>query len=273
VDDARRRLLSLYKSEEEVSVKLAAMEMTVHDDIVAQISKWIDCFQGTNLLRTMISIGGFTCQHFTGIIFVLGYSTYFFQLAGLDTSKSFDVGVSVTAAGVAGNMLSLVVDKYGRRKVFVQGMFVLTALLILIGIMDVVPTGAAKLVPAACTVIYAFIYFLTIGAIAFVLLGETSSPAMRAKTTGLATATQGIFGIIMNFTLPYMINLNEGNMKGKVGFVFGGLALVASVGSYFYCPELNGRTSNEINRLFEAKVPPRKMGGYVFDDAAMKVLA
>jgi hypothetical protein len=139
--------------------------------------------------------------------------------------------------------------------------------------MDVVPTGAAKWVQAACTVIYAFIYFLTIGAIAFVLLGETSSPALRAKTTGLATATQGILGIIMNFTMPYMINPNEGNMRGKVGFVFGGLALVASVGSYFYCPELKGRTFNEINRLFEAKVPPRKMGGYIFDDGAVEILA
>jgi MFS family permease len=196
------------------------------------------------------------------------------KLAGLDTSKSFDVGVSVTAAGVAGNMLSpVVVNRYGRRNVFVQGMFVLTALLLLIGIMDVVPTGAAKWVQAACTVIYAFIYFLTIGAIAFVLLGETSSPALRAKTTGLATATQGILGIIMNFTMPYMINPNEGNMRGKVGFVFGGLALVASVGSYFYCPELKGRTFNEINRLFEAKVPPRKMGGYIFDDGAVEILA
>jgi hypothetical protein len=231
-------------------------------------------FPGTNLLRTLISIGGFACQHFTGIIFVLRYSTYFFQLAGLDTSKSFDVGVSVTAAGVARNMLSLVVvNRYGRRNVFVQGIFVLTALLLLIGIMDVVPTGAAKWVQAACTVVYAFNYFLTIGAIAFVPLGETSSPALRAKTTGLVTATQGIFGIIMNFTLPSMINPNERNMKGKVGFVFGGLALVASVGSYFYCPELKGRTFNEINRLFEAKVPPREMGGYVFNDAAVEVLA
>jgi hypothetical protein len=41
-------------------------------------------------------------------------------------------------------MLSLVVNRYRKRKVFVHGMFVLTALLLLIGIMDVVPTGAAK---------------------------------------------------------------------------------------------------------------------------------
>ncbi len=98
---------------------------------------------------------------------------------------------------------------------------------------------------------------------AYVILRETSSPILRAKTVGLATATQAVFGIAMNFAIPYMVNPNEGNLKGKVGFVFGGLSLVASIGSYFYCPELKGRTFHEINSMFEAKVPPRKMGEYV----------
>ena len=232
----------------------------------------MDCFRGTNLIRTLISIGTFACQHFAGIIFVLGYSTYFFQLAGLNTSKSFDLGVGVTACGLAGNLLSwVVVNSYGRRKVFVQGMFVLTTLLLLIGIMDVVPTGAAKWVQAACTVIYAFVYFLTIGAMAFVILGETSSPTLRAKTVGLATATQAVFGVIMNFTIPYMVDPDEGNLKGKVGFVFGGLCLIASIGSFFYCPELKGRTFNEINKMFEAKVPPRKMGSYEIESVEHQI--
>lgn len=60
-----------------------------------------------------------------------------------------------------------------------------------------------------------------------------------------------------------MVVPNEANLKGKVGFVFGGLALIASIASYFYCPELKGRTFNEINTMFEARVPPRKMGKYV----------
>ena len=266
LDEARITLTSLYGSEDEVDIKLAAIEQIVQEDRLAKESKWIDCFQGTNLIRTLISMGAFACQHFAGIIFVLGYSTYFFQLAGLNTSKSFDLGVGVTACGLAGNLLSwVVVNGYGRRKVFVQGMFALTGLLLLIGIMDVVPTAAAKWVQAACTVIYAFVYFLTIGAMAFVILGETSSPTLRAKTVGLATATQAVFGVIMNFTIPYMVDPDEGNLKGKVGFVFGGLCLVASIGSYFYCPELKGRTFNEINIMFEARVPPRKMAEYVID--------
>jgi hypothetical protein len=191
-------------------------------------------------------------------------STYFFELAGLATANAFNLGVGVTACGVFGNICSwFVINSYGRRKVFLLGMVSLTAILLIIGIMDVIPNGAAKWVQAAFTVIYAFIYFLTIGAMAFAILGETSSSALRAKTTALATATQAIFGIVMNTAIPYMVNPNEANLKGKVGFVFGGLALIGTVGSFFYVPELKGRTFYEIDTMFFNRVPPREMGSYV----------
>lgn len=143
-------------------------------------------------------------------------------------------------------------------------MVALTTLLLLIGIMDVVPTSGAKWVQASCTVIYAFVYFLTIGAISYVLLGEVSSPAMRASTAALATATQSILGLIMNFAIPYMINPDEGNLRGKVGFVFGGLATMATACSFWYIPELKGRTFAEIDQMFQMRVPPKKMGKYQF---------
>lgn len=141
--------------------------------------------------RTGISCGGFVCQHAVGIIFVLGYSTYyFFELAGLGNSHTFDLGVGVTACSVLGNFISWFMINTSQ---------------------------------ALCTVICAFFYFMTIGAVAFVLLGETSNPVLRAKTTALATAIQALFGLIMNFVIPYMNNPDEANMKGTVGFVRGQL--------------------------------------------------
>ncbi len=261
---AAASLRTLYGSGYDVDKGLAMLDATIQEEAMSDSveKSFLDCFRGTNRLRTGISTGVFLCQHMVGIIFVLGYSTYFFQLAGLDPSNSFDLGVGVTACGVLGNIISwFVVERYGRRSIFLSGMATLTAILLLIGIMDVVPTGAAKWVQAALTVIYAFVYFLTIGAMAFAILGEASSTVLRAKTISLATATQALCGIAMNFAIPYMVNPDEGNLKGKVGFIFGALALVATVGSYFYVPELKGKTFHEIDRLFAAKVPPRKMGG------------
>lgn len=263
IEKARKSLQRLYGKNTDISAKLADIETTVHEESLQKVPSFVDCFRSTDLLRTGISTGVFACQHFVGIIFVLGYSTYFFQLAGLDTAHSFDLGVGVTACGVLGNFCSwFVVNSYGRRKIFISGMVALTALLFLIGIMDVIPSSAAKWVQASATVVYAFIYFLTIGAMAFVILGEASSAQLRARTTALATATQALFGIAMNFAIPYMVNPDKGNMKGKVGFVFGGLATIASLGAFFYVPELKGRTFGEIDTMFFNRVPPRKMGNY-----------
>jgi hypothetical protein len=138
----------------------------------------------------------------------------------------------------------------------------LTVLLFLIGIMDVVPTAAAKWVQAACTVIYAYVYFATVGAMAFAVLGETASLALKAKTMALATATQSVMGVAMNFAIPYMVNPDEGNLKGKVGFIFGGLGLIGFIWSWVYVPELKGRRYDEIDHMFHNKVSPRKMGDY-----------
>ncbi|UKZ74683.1 hypothetical protein TrVFT333_002353 [Trichoderma virens FT-333] len=261
-EEARKVILKLYGENDTVS-RLVEIEETIRHEKVQGIEKssFVDCFKGTNRIRTGISTGVFLCQHLVGIIFVLGYSTYFFQLAGLDVSNSFDLGVGVTACGVLGNIISwFIIERYGRRKLFLSGMVTLTALLLLIGIMDVVPSQAAKWVQAASTVVYAFVYFLTIGAVAFTILGEASSTVLRAKTISLATATQAICGLVMNFAIPYMVNPDSGNLRGKVGFVFGGLAIVGSIGSWVYLPELKGKTFGEIDQLFAEKVPPRKMG-------------
>lgn len=262
-EEAIRAIRKMFGPEYNAEKRLLAIEATIEEEALQRSEEqgFLACFKGTNRLRTGISTGVFLCQHIVGIVFVLGYSTYFFQLAGLDVTKSFDLGVGVTACGVAGNIVSwFIVESYGRRSVFISGMGALTTLLLLIGIMDVVPTSGASWVQASATVVYAFVYFMTIGAMAYAILGEASSTRLRAKTMALATATQAVCGIIMNVAIPYMVNPDEGNLKGKVGFIFGGLSVFGTFGAWYYVPELKGKTFDEIDRLFAAKVPPRKMG-------------
>lgn len=266
IDAARNALQRLYGPGTNIETKLVAIQMTVDQALAAKESKWSDTVRGSNLLRTLITCGVFVCQHLVGIIFVLGFSTYFFQLAGLATERSFDLGVGVTACGVVGTVISwTIVNRLGRRTIFNSGMAILSTINLLIGILDVVPTSGASWTQAALTVVWAFFYQVSIGAVAFVLLGETSSPSLRAKTTALATATQSVFGIAMNIAIPYMVNPDQGNMQGKVGFVFGGLGAIATVLCFLYIPDLKGRTYEEIDVMFENRVPPRKMGGYVIE--------
>lgn len=105
-------------------------------------------------------------------------------------------------------------------------MATLTAMLFLIAIVDFIHTSVAKWVQAATTVIWAFVYSFSIGAMAFAILGETSSSYLRAPTAALATATQAVMGMVMNFFIPYMINPDEGNLHGKVFAVPPGYNLI-----------------------------------------------
>lgn len=267
LDDAKKALRSLYGPKIDIAPKLAIIVKTVDEDLeLTSSAKWIHCFQGTNLVRTCISGGVFACQHLTGIVFVLGFSTYFFELAGLSDSDAFNLGVGVTSCGVVGIIISWsVLNSFGRRKAFISGMVALTIVLFLIGIMDVIRTSGAKWVQASLTVIYALFYQMTIGPLAFSILGETSSPSLRAKTVGLATAVQSIFGTVINIVVPYLVNPDKANLKGKVGFIFGGLSAMATFWSFIYIPELKGRTFDEIDYMFQNKVNPRKMGSYMFN--------
>ncbi|KIW75231.1 hypothetical protein Z517_12005 [Fonsecaea pedrosoi CBS 271.37] len=268
IDDARHALERLHGKDVDVAPKLAMIIRTVEEDAeLTKSARWDQCFRGTNLVRTTISVGAFACQHLSGIVFVLGFSTYFFELAGIQTKDAFDLGVGVTACGVVGVMISwAAINTLGRRKLFVWGMIGMTVVLMLMGILDVVHTSAARWVQASCTVVYALIYQITIGCIAFALLGEVSTPSLRAKTVGLATACQAVFGTVMNIVVPYMVNPDKANLKGKVGFVFGGACLLGTLWSYFYVPELKGRTFQEIDYLFQHRVPPRKMGQYNLEE-------
>ena len=135
----------------------------------------------------------------------------------------------------------------------------LTSMLLLIGILDVIQTNGARWTMGAITVIWAFVYFFSIGAMAFVILGETSAPSLRAPTASCATAVQGIMGLIMNLAIPYVVNPDEAKLKGKVGFVFGGL----TGWTILYVPELKGHTFEEIDRMFQVRVSPRNMGSEV----------
>jgi MFS family permease len=73
LEDAKKSLRKLYGSTVHLNTKITAMQITIDEELAEKKSTWLDCFRGTNLLRSGISCGVFACQHLVGIIFVLGY--------------------------------------------------------------------------------------------------------------------------------------------------------------------------------------------------------
>jgi SP family general alpha glucoside:H+ symporter-like MFS transporter len=105
---------------------------------VSSGTSFLDCFKGTDLRRTEISMITWTCQIMCGLQFA-NYSTYFFQQAGLDTSNSFSMTIGLYGAAFVGTIISWwFITIFGRRQIFTTGLFCLAIGQLLIGILSVV---------------------------------------------------------------------------------------------------------------------------------------
>jgi hypothetical protein len=65
------------------------------------------------------------------------------------------------------------------------------------------------------------VFDLSIGPVCYTIFCEVSATKVRTKTIAVATAAQALVGIVMTVAIPYMINPDQANMRGKMGFFFG----------------------------------------------------
>ncbi|KAI1630416.1 MFS sugar transporter-like protein [Exophiala viscosa] len=267
-EEAEKALKRLASSDIDVKPTLAIIIETdrLEKEIETGSTYW-DCFKKINRRRTEIAVGVYTIQVLSGI-YLVGYATYFFTLAGLPTTQAFNMGVGFLAVGFVGTCLSwLLLVHFGRRSIYNYGLATLAVLQLIIGIIDCSPhydqRPSIAWAEAVIMVIWNFIYDLTIGPVCFVLLCEVSATRVRSKTIALATAAQALAGIVMTVAIPYMINADQANMRGKLGFFFGGLAAACFTWAYFRVPELKGRTFQEVDIMFERNVKTREFKDYV----------
>lgn len=229
-------------------------------------STYWDCFRKANLRRTEIAVGVYAIQVLSGI-YLINYGTYFFTLAGLPTQKAFDMGIGFLAVGFLGTCLSwILLQHFGRRSIYNVGLAILAVLQLIIGILDCIPNyqhhTSVIWAQSSLMVIWNFFYDLSIGPICFVIICEVSATKVRGKTIAIATAVQAVLGVVMTVAIPYLINPDQANLRGKLGFFFGGLACLCLIWSYFRVPETKGRTFEELDIMFERGVRTRNFDTY-----------
>jgi hypothetical protein len=196
-----------------------------------------------------------------GATFVIGYATYFLELIGIEDYFNAAVALYVVML-MASTAAFPLTEIFGRRFLIVIPQFILCAMLLLIGIMGIVPNRSrASRGIVAFIYLWAIIYQLSIGATGFVLASEIATTRLRTATQGFITITNAMWGLIMQFTVPYMVSLltatllqrtvlifrtkinpDAGNLGGKVGFIFLATGLIAAVGGWYLYPETKVRS-------------------------------
>lgn len=266
--DAEKSLRRLASSKIDVKPTLAVIIETDRlEQHLEAGSNYKDCFHKTNLRRTEIAVGVYCMQVISGI-YLVSYATYFFTLAGLPTDKAFDMGIGFLAMGFLGTLLAWTLLSYfGRRTIYNVGLSILIILLLIIGLIDCAPNylnnSAYAWAQSVLMLLWNFCYDISIGPVCFVIACEVSATRLRSKTIALATAMQTMVGIAMAVAIPYLINADEVNARGKIGFFFGGLSLIGLVWCYLRIPETGGRTYEELDIMFDKRIKTRAFKKYV----------
>lgn len=271
LDKAQRALQRLTSSSVDRNALLAHIQLTtLLEDMEIDNGSFADCLKKSDLRRTIICTMVYAIQPLIGNFLVIGYAVYFFELAGLEASDSFNLGVGLLGVGFVGTILSWpLLGHFGRRTIYNYGACILTVLVLLIGVLDVVPgygTTNTGVVWAQCSlmVVYNFFYDLTIGPLCFVYLSEVSSAKLRDKTIAIATTVNALINVAEAVGIPYALNPDQGDLRGKLAFVFFGVTLPCLVWCFLALPETKGRTFEELDIMFQRKVPTKRFADYQF---------
>lgn len=281
LDEARKTLLGLTSPRNTAFNVEDTIAMIVHtNEYERQISEgtsYWDCFKGTDARRTEIACVVWMAQVSCGIWFG-GNIGYFLEQAGFPDSKAFDFGVGENAIGFCGTILSwYVMTLVGRRTLFVGGLATLFTILITIGFLGIPQVNESiGYAQGALLCLYVFTYDITIGPTVYSLVSEMPSTRLRIKTVVIARNCYNIASICANELNAPILNPTAWNLRGKGGFVWCGFCLASLVWAYFRLPEPKGLTSEELDVLFENKVPARqfsktKVDPYSLNQGAVEI--
>jgi MFS transporter, SP family, general alpha glucoside:H+ symporter len=212
------------------------VETTELERSMTESANYLDCLRGDNCWRTETGCVTWSSQVLVGFA-VSSYAAYFYEQVGLSAKDSY----KMTSA---------------------KAISILHALSFLSS--SQVESDDERFSS----------YELTMGPIAFIFVGETSSKRLHSHSIALGRNAYNVFSIISFTVAPYILNPTEGNWKGKSGFLEDGLCLLCSLWSFLCLPECKGRTYEELDIMFSRKLKAWEFEGYVIDhqvDIEMKL--
>ncbi|KAH6720545.1 maltose permease MAL61 [Leptodontidium sp. MPI-SDFR-AT-0119] len=265
VEAARKSIARLHEPESVEGSIVALMSILEHEKQMqsqSQDASYMECFKGSNWRRTRIVIYASIIQQFLGTTFVAN-GTYFMIIGGLSPVHTIMVLEICLGIALIANLGSWVLaSTLGRRRTFYGNSFFLGAIWMSVGIAGCYSSKAA-LWYAGVTINAVLVFFnMGAGGIIPIIIAETSSIRLRAKTTGIGFLCNGFSSWAFNFFVPYMFNRDEGNWGAKTGFFFAGLSLLAGALIFWEIPEMKNRTYTQLDEMFEKSIPTRKFAKY-----------
>ena len=186
------------------------------------------------------------------------YANTLFQTAGFAPEKAAWLSGLVNTIGILGTAASVfTVDRFGRRISLYFGFFVQGASLFLsaglgrLGELQPQHAGAYGAAAASMVFIYTFFFAQTVLMIAFIYPTEIWPQEIRAFGNSYGVCGWAIGCGVTTLVIPIMF----ASLEWKTLMVFGAFNFASLPLVYYFFPETNGRSLEEVNLLFAAESP------------------
>ncbi|CAI4053872.1 hypothetical protein SUVZ_16G0070 [Saccharomyces uvarum] len=244
-----------------VSMELDKIKVTIEKEQKMSDSEgsYLDCVKGkVNRRRTRIACLCWVGQTVCGAS-LIGYSTYFYEKAGVSTETAFTFSIIQYCLGITATFLSWWASKYfGRYDLYAFGLAFQTIVFFIIGGLGCSNTHGAKMGSGSLLMVVAFFYNLGIAPVVFCLVSEIPSSRLRTKSIILARNAYNAISMIVTVLILYQLNSEKWNWGAKSGFFWGAFSLATLCWAIIDLPETAGRTFIEIDELFKLGIPARK---------------
>ncbi|KAL1856885.1 hypothetical protein VTK73DRAFT_8217 [Phialemonium thermophilum] len=221
---------------------------------------FLELWKGTNLKRTLITCGVNFFLQLTGNTFANKYGTVYIKSLG--TVDPFVMTVVNQLVNLLGVVVSMaLVDRMGRRTMlFMGGSIQIVALFVMggLGAGSADPPDSSKTGIIAMLAIFGFGFASGWAPVSHILTAEIPSARLRDMTYRTASSLNIVIQFVTTFATPYLLDKPYAGLGAKVGFIYGGAAVLATIFAWFCVPECKGKTLEEIDRLFLDCVPVRQ---------------
>jgi SP family galactose:H+ symporter-like MFS transporter len=227
----------------------------------AQSSDWMQVFSLWLRAPLIITVGIFFFQQFSGVNTIIYYSPIIFKMAGIvSNTGSILPAIIIGAVNVAACFLSiLLLDKVGRRRLYLVGISGMVPSLALLGACFYFKEQLGASLPVfAVLSIVCFIIFIAISLapLGWLLISEVFPLNVRGVGMSIGSLSHWGFNAVIAFTFLKLVNSLG---VDKTFWLYALVCLAGLFWGYYYIPETKGRSLEEIEQHWRDGGKPKDL--------------
>jgi len=209
----------------------------------------------------MITIGIFFFQQFSGVNTIIYYSPIIFKMAGIvSNTESIIPAIIIGTVNVLACFVSiLLLDKIGRRRLYIIGIWGMIPSLVLLGACFHFKESLGSSLPVfAVLSIVCYIIFIAISLapLGWLLISEVFPLHVRGIGMSIGSLSHWAFNAVIAFTFLKLVN---GLGIDVTFWLYAGICLLGAIWGYYYIPETKGKSLEDIEAFWRRSNDPRKL--------------